>query len=192
MVKSNSASGYVFGVQKSGTGATTTFDATEHHAGETVFLVGKYDFTVSPNSVKLWINPAASTFGAPADPASGFISTTTGTDGYILDRFNMRQNTASSVPAAMQWDELRIGTSWAVVTPSPSPPLLTGPMDLPSGAFQFFYANTAGSNYSVYASTNFVNWTSLGAATQTTPGYFQFTDPAAAGYARRFYRLHSP
>jgi hypothetical protein len=192
MVKSNSASGYVFGVQKSGTGATTTFDATEHHAGETVFLVGKYDFTVSPNSVTLWIDPAASTFGAPADPASGFISATTGTDGYILDRFNMRQNTASSVPAAMQWDELRIGTSWAVVTPPPSPPLLTSPTHLPSGGFQFTYANTAGSNYSVYASTNFVNWTSLGAATQTTPGYFQFTDPAAAGYPRRFYRLHSP
>jgi hypothetical protein len=42
---------------------------------------------------------------------------TSGSDGSI-DRFNIRQNTAASVPAAMQWDELRIGTSWASVTPA--------------------------------------------------------------------------
>src|SRR6185369_7864255 len=72
-----------------------------------------------PNVVSLWIDPSPSTFGAAVDPATGFITATTGTDGFTIDRFNMRQNTAASVPAAMQWDELRVGGTWASVTPVP-------------------------------------------------------------------------
>ena len=104
MVKSNSPSGYVIGVQKSGTGATTTFAATEYHAGDTVLLAGKYDFTVSPNAVSLWLNPNSSTFAAASAPTNGFVSVNTGTDAIVIDRFNIRQNVASgpsSVPAAM-------------------------------------------------------------------------------------------
>src|SRR5205085_1045687 len=114
-----SPSGFIFGTQKSGTGATATFDATERHAGDTFFLVGKYDFTAAPNAVALWINPNASSFGAASEPA-GFLAATTGTDGFTIDRFNMRQNVSSgssSVPASTQWDELRFGFSWADVTP---------------------------------------------------------------------------
>src|SRR6185369_10314954 len=109
MVKSNSPTGYVLGVQKGGSGATTIFDTTEYHAGDTILLVVKYDFTVLPNAVSLWINPSAATFGSASEPVTGFISNTTGTDSLAIDRFNIRQNTAASVPAAMQWDELRAG-----------------------------------------------------------------------------------
>ena len=130
LVKSNSPSGFVFGTQKSGTGATATFDTTERHAGDTFFLVGKYDFTATPNPISLWINPDAATFGAASAP-SGFISATTGPDGLTIDRFNMRQNAAtgsSSVPASIQWDELRFGFAWADVTPLLlSPPALDIP-----------------------------------------------------------------
>lgn len=119
MIESNSPSSYIFGVQKSGTGATITFDTTNSHSmGETVFLVGEYDFTTSPNTATLWIDPNASTFGTASPPGAGSLVATDGTDGaYVIDRFNMRQNTATSVPTAMQWDELRIGASWAAVTP---------------------------------------------------------------------------
>ena len=42
----------------------------------------------------------------------------------------MRQNTAASVPAAMQWDELRIGSSWVAVTALPLPPAVdVGPQN---------------------------------------------------------------
>jgi hypothetical protein len=191
MVRSNSPSGYVYGVQKSGTGAVTVFDTTEHHAGETVFLVGKYDFTVTPNSVSLWINPNPSTFGPAAEPTNGFISTTTGSDGFIFDRFNMRQNTASSVPAAMQWDELRVGITWASVTPRQYV-RLTGLKRLANGSFQFGYTNSSGLAGSVYASTNLLSWAAIGAATQASPGLYQFTDTAATNYPRRFYELRLP
>jgi hypothetical protein len=193
MVKSNSPSGYVFGVQKGGTGATTTFDTTEYHAGDTIFLAGKYDFTVSPNRVALWINPPSSTFNSPTEPATGSISANTGTDGFIIDRLNMRQNTAASVPAEMQWDELRVSSGWAGVTPVPSP-IVISPADvrlLANGAFQFAYTNGSGQSYSVYASTNLVNWSSIGAAVQISPGLYQFTDTTATNLPRRFYQLRS-
>jgi hypothetical protein len=194
MVKSNSPSGYVFGVQKGGTGATTTFDATEYHAGDTVLLVGKYDFTASPNRVSLWINPPASTFNSPTEPATGFITVNTGTDGFIIDRFNMRQNTAASVPAEMQWDELRFSAGWAGVTPILSPIVITLAeiRMLGNGAFQFAYTNGSGQSYSVYASTNLVNWSAIGAASQISPGLYQFTDASATNLPRRFYQLRSP
>lgn len=198
MIKSNSPSGYVYGVQKSGTGASTTFDTSQHFAGETVFLVGKYDFTVSPNLVSLWINPNPFTFGSASEPA-GFISANTGTDGFVLDRFNMRQNAAagsSSVPAAMQWDELRFGFSWAEVTPSApyssEPAKLSDFVQLANGTFQFAYSNSNGQTYNVFASTNLVDWASLGAATQTSLGVFQFTDLNATNIPYRFYQLRSP
>ena len=199
VVKSNSPSGYVIGTQKSGTGATAAFDGSEHQAGDTIFIVGKYDFTVSPNAATLWINPAVSTLGSGSEPASGFISATTGTDGFTIDRFNLRQNAAtgsSSVPAAIQWDELRFGLSWADVTPPvstapPSPIELTAFARLPDGAFQFAYSNSDSRTYSVFASTNLVDWRSIGAATQISPGMFQFTDSDATNLVQRFYQLRS-
>jgi hypothetical protein len=192
LVRSNSSSGYVIGVQKGGTGVTPTFNtATEYHAGDTVFLVGKYDFTVSPNVVSLWVNPSPTTFGAALEPTNGFVFATTGTDGFAIDRFNIRQNTAPSVPAAMQWDELRIGLGWADVTPPPSP-VLIDVKKLGDGAFQFAYTNESAQSYSVYASTNFVEWSAIGAATEISPGVYRFTDPGATNIPQRFYQLRSP
>jgi hypothetical protein len=194
MVKSNSPSGYVIGVQKGGTGATSTFDSTEHHAGDTVLLVGKYDFSAAPNAVSLWINPASATFGAGVEPGTGGITATTGTDGFVIDRFNIRQNTAASVPAAMQWDELRVGNTWAAVTPTPmtGPTLLTNVKQLANGSFQFAYTNNGATAGTVYASTNMVQWSVIGTASAVGPGLYQFTDPSATNAPRRFYQLRSP
>lgn len=194
MVRSNSPSGCLIGLRKGGTGFTTTFDGTERHAGDTVLLVGRYDFTASPNAVALWINPSASAFGGASEPTGGFLSVNTGTDGFTIDRFNMRQNTAASVPAAMQWDELRFGLSWATVTPPATAVVttLTDVTKLPGGAFQFAYTNSSVLNGSIYASTNLTIWVAVGPAMQISSGLFQFTDTAATNYPRRFYQLRSP
>jgi hypothetical protein len=178
-------------VQKGGTGAASTFGGIEHLSGETVLLVGKYDFNASPNSVSLWINPSPSTFGQLSEPASGSISANTGSDGFTIDRFNLRQNTASSVPAAMQWDELRVGLTWASVTP-PLSVLLASPKRLANGSFQFAFTNTNSVSYTVYFSSNLFDWFSNGPATPISPGLFQFTDPGAASAPRRFYELRVP
>jgi len=133
---------------------------------------------------KLWFDPFH-------DPTKGSISANTGTDGLTIDRFNMRQNTASTVPAAMQWDELRIGTAWGIVTPPAPAPWLTGLARLTNGAFQFSYSNT-GLGYTVLSSSNLINWAAIGAATQVPAGLYRFTDASAANSPRRFYRLRCP
>ena len=191
MAQLSSPTNYIVGVQKGGSGATTTFDYTVHSVGETIFLVGKYDFTTSPNRVSLWINPPASTFGIPSEPTNGFIFATTGTEGFTIDRFNLRQNTAASVPAAMQWDELRLATSWAAATP-PGSMLLLDVKQSGNGSFQFRYANSNSQSYTVYASTNLTTWSSIGTATQSSPGWYQFIDPSLTNLSRRFYQLRSP
>ena len=88
----------------------------------------------------------------------------------------------------MQWDELRVGTTWAAVTPPPGA-FLTNVKKLGNGAFQFAYTNTSALSNNVYASSNLVIWTSVGVATQISSGVFQFTDPSATNYSRRFYKL---
>jgi hypothetical protein len=193
MVKSNSASGYVIGVQKGGTGATATFDTNERHAGDILFLVGKYDFTVSPNTVSLWINPSPSSFGSGSAPP-GAISTTTGTDGFTIDRFNIRQNTAPSVPAAMQWDELRVGNSWAAVTLAGPPPVIkfSNPTWLGDGRFQFAYTNAYNFSGTIFSSTNLIDWLPVGSATQINPGLYQFIDANASNFTQRYYQLRWP
>jgi hypothetical protein len=192
MVRTNSTFAYVFGVQKGGAGVTATFDTTEYHPGDTVLLVGKYDFTTTPNPVTLWINPSSSTFGAATPPATGFISATTGTDNLTIDRFNFRQNTAATVPPLVQWDELRVGTSWSAVTPLPGV-MLTNVVRLLDGTFQFGYSDSLAQSVNVYASPDLASgWTSIGAPTEVSPGQYQFTDLDAPNHPIRFYQLRKP
>jgi hypothetical protein len=191
LVRSNSPSGYVFGLQK-GSGAAT-FDTVEYHANDTVFLVGRYEFGSVPNPITLWINPSAATLGSPSPPATGSISATAGTDGITIDRFNFRQNTATSVPAAIQWDELRVGNGWPDVTPPATTfTRLINIVRLSDGRFQFGYTNSTTQSASIYASTNLVDWAAIGAAAQISPGYYQFTDAPATNFSRRYYQLRSP
>jgi hypothetical protein len=44
----------------------------------------------------------------------------------------------------------------------------------------------------VFASTNLIDWISIGTATQVLPGWFQFTDTEAANIEQRFYQLRAP
>lgn len=190
MVKSNSPSGYVIGVQKGGSGATTTFDTHEYHQGDTVLLAGKYDYTVTPNQVTLWLNPDLSASTSP--PTNNLITAASGTDGFTIDRFNFRQNTAASVPAAMQWDELRAGIAWNDVAPSTAEATtLTNVTALGDGSFQFYYESSPAQNSQIYASTNLTNWTIVGPATQIGPRLLRFRDTTATNYPRRFYQLRT-
>jgi hypothetical protein len=188
MVRSNTPSSYVIGVQKGGSGATATFSGAELRAGDTVLLAGKYDFSASPNAVHLWINPSPSTFGAAAEPSEGFITATTGPDGFAIDRFNFRQNTAASVPAAIQWDELRVGLNWSAVTPA-VPPILTDVTAI-EGVFKFSYSNISAQTYTVFTTSNLLDRLPAGVANQISPALYEFSDAVSA--PQQFYQLRSP
>jgi hypothetical protein len=64
-----------------------------------------------------------------------------------------------------------------------------------SGAFQFTFRNTPGLNFVAVSSTNAAvqldNWTSLGSATEVSPGHYQFTDATPEGQ-QQFYVVRSP
>jgi hypothetical protein len=187
MVRSNSASGFVVGVQKGGTGSTITWDTTEHTLNETIFLVGKYDFTTSPNRATLWINPGSTTFGLASDPSIDSISSTTGLNGLTIDRFNFRQNTSATLPAAMQWDELRIATTWADVTPRGSSHIDSVKL-LADGRIEFT-ASVNASSVTVQVCSNLLSGSWADMATLSTPdGKLVYAEPATSS-APRFYRL---
>src|SRR6185436_19240494 len=77
----------------------------------------------------LWINPSPATFGiGNFEPAGGIVNNSANTDiptnattnNHTLQSFILRQTgtTASNqVPAGVIYDELRVGTNWADVTP---------------------------------------------------------------------------
>jgi hypothetical protein len=74
--------------------------------------------------------------------------------------------------------------------------VLTNPAQLPGGVFQFGFTNVSGAVFTALATTNLSlalsNWTVLGSATEIADGQFQFSDPQATNYPRRFYDVRSP
>ena len=64
-----------------------------------------------------------------------------------------------------------------------------------SGTFQFSFTNAPGLDFTVLQTTNIAlpatNWTSLGSATEVSPGQFQFTDSQPVT-SERFYRVQAP
>jgi hypothetical protein len=67
--------------------------------------------------------------------------------------------------------------------------VMTNPVALGAGRFQFAITNETGWDFNVLASTNLLDWAQLpGAATPV----WQFLDPSATNSAPRFYRIRSP
>ena len=62
------------------------------------------------------------------------------------------------------------------------------------GSFQFSFTNAQTTNFTILSSTNpalpLSNWSVLGAASNSSPGLFQFTIPITN--AQRFFRVRSP
>ncbi len=88
-------------------------DTTVLTTGSTVLVVLNYDLT--SGTLNLWVNPSDATFGATAPVASA-----TETDASIatsLSQFAIRQDSTGETPFILL-DELRIGTSYADVTPT--------------------------------------------------------------------------
>jgi hypothetical protein len=98
--------------------------------GETHFIVLRYTYnvaTTTDDQVDMWIDPDSSTFGDASAPASTLTAALTGTDAEAIAQFTFRQNTAGNTPESISYDELRVGRTWASVTPPyvPPPPALS-------------------------------------------------------------------
>jgi hypothetical protein len=117
---------YQIGLDKSsGTAANFQFDAGTYSTGSTVLIVGNYTFNTGSTTddvSKLWINPSSSTFGNDGLTPGSNLTSSSGNDitGGTIATFILRQN-QNVVPAGVQMDELRVGTSWTDVTAIPEP-----------------------------------------------------------------------
>ncbi len=109
-----------------GTSPNVQFDnATPYHVNDTVFVVAAYEFVAGANNdvARMWINPNVSTFGDALPPSATLTSSPGGTvaDSFAsLVSFNLRNVNTVGAPT-VQFDELRVGTTWADVTMVPEP-----------------------------------------------------------------------
>ena len=76
------------------------------------------------------------------------------------------------------------------------PSMLTGPMLLPNGAFQFSFTNNTSATFTVLSSTDLLlsstDWNVIGTLTNNGSGLFLFTSEPLTKDAKRFYRVKSP
>jgi hypothetical protein len=118
---------------------SATWSANTYTTGQTIFVVGKYQTVGVPGNptpaenndvAMLWIDPAPATFGlGNFEPAGGLfndstnndIPTNSSTNNHTLQSFILRQTGATAnnqVPVSVTYDELRVGSNWADVTPT--------------------------------------------------------------------------
>jgi hypothetical protein len=75
---------------------------------------------------------------------------------------------------------------------STSAPRINRLQTLANGGQELAFVGRMGLGYRVWASTNLVYWTALGAANEASPATFRFCDLKAANMDSRFYRLSQP
>jgi len=120
--------GYDLGINPRTTAANTQW-STINAINTTVFVVISYQIVSSTANdiVRMWINPTPGS----TEPAATLTATNAGTDLLNLNRILLRQDAAATTPF-IEMDELRIGTSWADVTPASSVITVDAPTFLPS------------------------------------------------------------
>jgi hypothetical protein len=112
--------GYQLGVNKTSKSTGYAWDTTDHFPGETLFIVGRYTFNSAASSddmFDLWINPSSASFAQASAPTATLTAPLLDNDITLIDTFVIRQSTAANTPNAMTWDEVRVDTTWAGVTP---------------------------------------------------------------------------
>jgi predicted esterase len=117
-----------FNIGLSKTAATATlWDSqifTASQSASALLAVTSYMFNSgsADDISRLYLNPSPSTFGGVAPTIGTILSTASGSDiSSWVSTFLLRQNTAAAVPVGVVFDELRVGTTYADVTPLPEP-----------------------------------------------------------------------
>jgi hypothetical protein len=105
--------GTTYDIALTNSSSGSNFSTTKYNVGENVFIVMSYN--IDTGAINGWINPAGADLGGSAPAA--VLTDTDASPNAIIDTFVLRQDSAGETPA-MTFDELRIGTSWADVTPT--------------------------------------------------------------------------
>ncbi len=150
---STTAGKYNIGIATRTTTSDVSWIATDLDPGTSYFVVIAYDIaTGTANDVsRMWLNPVP---GNP-EPAAG-VTAVAGSDLSSVGRFFVRQDSNNETPF-VEMDELRVGTTWAAVTPGgAATPAIT--ISSPLADFGNVCVNTtAGPNSFTIAGSNLTN-----------------------------------
>ena len=113
-VKDVDGNGTQFQVGATVGGTSSYYTSFTANTAEPVFIVMAYD--LDNDEFKMWVVPDATTFGTNTPPAAHV--TDTGATSATINRFILRQDSTTETPL-IDFDELRIGTSWKDVTSNP-------------------------------------------------------------------------
>ena len=124
---------FVLGVKKASGGITYSTNSAGptaeiiNNVGDVVFVVASYEFVTGPGAgtsdkARIWINPDQSTFGGiePIETVLSTGSTDISVAGSPLNGVTIFNRQGLFESAAMELDELSVGTTWADVTPTTS------------------------------------------------------------------------
>lgn len=145
---------------------------------------------VNADTIDMWINPAPATFGADTAPAATLADQGAGVSQAswtYIDRFFLRWSSTGSGYAKRVTDELRVGFSWADVTP-PAPPALSIALTGTDAVLSWPTNNSSG--YALEANAQVVDsggWESVGQPVVVQGANYTVT--VSAGSGQRFFRL---
>ncbi|MFK5890242.1 MAG: T9SS type A sorting domain-containing protein, partial [Flavobacteriaceae bacterium] len=86
-----------------------------YNVGDDIFVVMAYN--VDTGELWAWVNPLASDLGAANAPTPTIQPAADQSPALSISRFLLRQDSTTETPFIL-FDELRIGTTWASVTPT--------------------------------------------------------------------------
>jgi hypothetical protein len=124
----SAAGGFNIGLDKSsGSPGAFVFSPAVFTTNDTIFVVGSYTFvpiTTNDDICQLWIDPAPSTFGLALAPPPTLTSVATNDIPSAVIASLVLFNRNANEPAGIIADEIRVGPSWASVTPPAEAPVV--------------------------------------------------------------------
>ena len=181
------------GKKASSPAVTTTLSDGTH------LVVVRYTFLAGNDQADLWVDPSSASYGATNAPAS--LGSTTGSSDPTAIQYFAFNGTSGSGPV-VYYDEVRISTNWADVTPSgstPPPPPSTNVLTITQAQLDpagFVIRGTGGNPTGTYEvittsdiSTTLSNWLSIATNQFDLSGNFVFTNPVSPLDPQRFYRV---
>ena len=137
--------------------------------------------TLSPNALQL--NSASTSYWRTN------VVFTVGTNSYAasLDAGSLGYFTFTTSDRG-RMEQVDLTVSAPGVGQTPNPPEFSGSLALSHGQFQMTVSGTSGETYTLFASTNLVNWTPV-ASFLCTNSSMTISDSTASNFTKRFYRL---
>ena len=196
VVTRSATGGFNIGLDKSsGAPAFFAFAPNVFTTDGTIFLVGSYTFNsalTNDDVCELWVNPPASTFGSASAPPATLTNSAGGDITPSIASFVLFNRNAAE-PAGIIADELRLGPSWASVTPPAQVPVAPALNISRSGNTSVLSWTTNAPGFVLEAAEALADsnlWAGVGSPVYIIGDQFVVTNTTASG--NNFYRLRKP